>query len=65
MKKTDYEYWKNGERVYKLPWTIKHYQNITDINQYHMGKKAYDKNIWITIVICLICGIWIGNMIWG
>ena len=65
MKKTEYECWKEGKRTFKAPWVIKHYQSITDINQYRLGKKAQDISITLITIISFICGLWMGNILWS
>lgn len=63
--KTDYEYWKMGERVFKAPWVIDYYKNITDFNQYLKAKKMHDIGTALMMSIGFVCGFWLGNIIWG
>lgn len=63
--KTPYENWKEGKRVFKAPYIIEYYRNITDFNQYLANRKMQRWSTIITIPIIFICGIWMGYLLWG
>ena len=52
----DYERWKKGKKVFKAPWIIKYWQNITDENQYEWAKKVETRAILIIGIFCFILG---------
>jgi len=60
---TDYEKWKAGKKIYKAPWVIRHYESITDFNQYKLGKVVVDRIVLFTGVMFLLIGIAIGYFI--
>jgi len=55
-KKTDYEYWLEGEKQIKMPWVIKYYGRITDIEQYKYGLKVKNRAITIIGIVAFIAG---------
>jgi len=63
--KTPYENWKEGKRVFKAPYIIEYYRNITDFNQYLQARKIQKISILIDIPIFIGCGIWLGYLLWG
>jgi len=63
--KTPYENWKEGKRVFKAPWIINYYRNITDFNQYLANRKMNKIGTMIMIPLVFGCGIWLGYLLWG
>jgi len=57
-KKTDFEYWQNGEKMLKFPWVIKYYENITDLNQYKYGMVCQKRATTLILIVSFICGMY-------
>jgi len=64
-RKTPYENWKEGKRVFKAPYVIEYYKNITDFNQYLKARKMNKIGTAIMIPLVFGCGIWLGYLLWG
>jgi len=58
--KTDYEYWREGEKQLKMPWVIKYYGSITNLEQYKMGLKVKNRAVASVGFVCFIAGVYIG-----
>ncbi len=61
--KGDYYKWKEGKKIYKAPWIIKYYENITDENQYNLSRIVYNRAMLVISPLLIILGIWIGLII--
>lgn len=59
-RKTDYEYWRMGEKQLKMPWVIKYYGSITNIEQYKYGLKVKNRAVMIVGIASFIAGFYIG-----
>lgn len=62
---SDYYRWKDGKKVYKAPWIKKYWENITDENQYKLGKICEGRLVFIMSLTCFAFGIWFGFLLWG
>jgi len=65
MKKTPYEKWMAGEKVFKAPWVIRHYKSITDINQYKLSRIVEGRCLLFIGVFCFCSGLYFGFFIFG
>ena len=65
MSLEDYENWKAGKKVSKAPWVIKHYETVTDIEQFKTGKIVESRLALIVGIFCLILGLLIGFLVKG
>ena len=63
--KTDYEKWKSGKKMFKASWVIKHYESVTDFNQYKLGKIVQQRLTLGVGIIAFIYGIFFGLLIFG
>lgn len=61
--KTDYEHWREGEKLIKVPWVIKYYGSITDINQYKYGLKVKNRAVISVAITAFLAGFLYG-FIW-
>ena len=51
--------------MFKASWVIKHYESVTDFNQYKLGKIVQQRLILGVGIIAFICGIFFGLLIFG
>jgi len=58
--KGDYYKWKAGKKIWKAPWIINYYENITDENQYQLSRIIEKRLLLILTPILIILGILIG-----
>ena len=65
VMETDYEKWKAGKKIVKVPWVIKHYESVTDFNQYKFGKVVQTRRLLILSIVCFIFGFWFGFLVFG
>lgn len=63
MKKGDYYKWKEGEKLFKAPWVIELYKNITDENQYDKSHIVTNRAIYITGLFLFLYGLGNGLII--
>ena len=65
MSLEDYEKWKAGKKVSKAPWVIKHYETVTDIEQFKTGRVVECRLALIVGIFCLGVGFLFGFLVNG
>ena len=62
---TGFERWKAGKKVRKAPWVIQHYESITDVNQYKLGKIVEERFVLIAGIYAFCTGFFIACALFG
>jgi len=62
---TGYERWKAGEKIRKAPWVIKHYEGITDLNQYKLGRVVENRLVLVIGIVCFLYGFFFACILFG
>ena len=65
MNETPYEKWKAGKKIFKAPWVIRYYENVTDFNQYKLGRMLEARLALIFGSTCFISGFIFSYLIFG
>lgn len=61
----DYERWKECKRIFKAPWVIKYWENITDEKQYELSKIVQKRLLIIMIPVTTFLGVYLGWLLFG